>query len=175
MSIYLTFAKANEEADKVIIAILDKMSNDDREKNRKSYYGSLSNLLRHTAGGTCYFLSMFKETMAGNPEVLKTLALLDKVKLPEEKKLDEAGWKKLCAAVKTIDKVYVSFAEALGDNDFSAPVKVSWYKGKPAEVPLSFMLGQLVSHGAHHRGQISQILDTLKIDNDYSGLNVKFL
>jgi uncharacterized damage-inducible protein DinB len=37
------------------------------------------------------------------------------------------------------------------------------------------MLQQIVVHGTHHRGQISQILDSLKIDNDYSGINVRFL
>jgi uncharacterized damage-inducible protein DinB len=54
-------------------------------------------------------------------------------------------------------------------------VKLDWYKGKPATVPLSVMLQQLVTHNLHHRGQISQILDSLKIDNDYSGINIKFL
>jgi uncharacterized damage-inducible protein DinB len=37
------------------------------------------------------------------------------------------------------------------------------------------MLHNLGAHGTHHRGQISQILDELKIDNDYSGINVRFL
>jgi uncharacterized damage-inducible protein DinB len=37
------------------------------------------------------------------------------------------------------------------------------------------MLYNLTAHGTHHRGQISQILDELKIDNDYSGINVQFL
>jgi uncharacterized damage-inducible protein DinB len=37
------------------------------------------------------------------------------------------------------------------------------------------MLHNLSAHGTHHRGQISQILDELKIDNDYSGLNVQFV
>jgi len=95
--------------------------------------------------------------------------------LSEEKKLDYAGWKKLIADFKAIDKAYIDFAAALSDEDLTAPVKIDWYKGKPAEVPLHFMLQQLVSHGIHHRGQISQILDSLKIDNDYSGINVKFL
>jgi uncharacterized damage-inducible protein DinB len=40
---------------------------------------------------------------------------------------------------------------------------------------LSFMISQLVVHGTHHRGQISQILDELKIDSDFSGINAAFL
>jgi uncharacterized damage-inducible protein DinB len=54
-------------------------------------------------------------------------------------------------------------------------VECPFYKGKPATVPMHFMLQNITAHGLHHRGQISQILDSLKIDNDYSGINVKFL
>jgi uncharacterized damage-inducible protein DinB len=37
------------------------------------------------------------------------------------------------------------------------------------------MLSQILTHGTHHRGQLSQVLDELKIDNNYSGINVAFL
>ena len=173
--IFLTFARANEESDKAVISILDKMSNEDRDKNRKSYYGSLSDLTRHVLGGTYYFLGLFRDSVADNVKAQKALNSLAKVNIPEEKKLGEEGWKKLCAEFKVVDKVYIDLVSALEDEDFSAPVKIDWFKGKPGEVPLSFMLQQLISHGIHHRGQISQVLDSLKIDNDYSGINVKFL
>ena len=172
---FLSFARANEESDKAVISILDKMSNEDREKNRKSYYGSLSGLARHVLGGTFYFLGLLKDSVANNAKALKTLDSLAKVKILEDKKLSEEAWKKVCADFKIVDKAYIDFVSALEDEDFSAQVKIDWFKGKPAEVPLSFMLQQLISHGTHHRGQISQVLDTLKIDNDYSGINVKFL
>jgi uncharacterized damage-inducible protein DinB len=42
-------------------------------------------------------------------------------------------------------------------------------------VPAFFLLNNLVAHGTHHRGQVSQILDELKIENDYSDVNVTFL
>jgi uncharacterized damage-inducible protein DinB len=174
----VTFAKYNEEADKAIVTILDKLSNDDREKNRKSYYGSLSSLLRHTLGGTFFFLSTFKEATANNAAAQKALAPLAKagfIELIEAKKLTDDQWKKIAAGVKITDKAYVGFVSALTDKDLEAPIKLDWYGGKPASVPLYFMLQQLTAHGTHHRGQISQILDSLKIDNDYSGISVKFL
>jgi uncharacterized damage-inducible protein DinB len=173
--VFLAFAKANEEADKAILAILNKMSNEDREKNRKSYYGSLSNLVVHVIGGTFYFMSLFTDVAAKNPVALKALAPLAKLEFPKEKKLTEDGWKKAASCFKVVDKAYVDFVAALTEEDFSLPVKLDWYKGKPATVPLYFMLQQLTAHGTHHRGQISQILDSLKIENDYSGISVKFL
>jgi uncharacterized damage-inducible protein DinB len=172
--IFLAFAKHNEEANKSIAGILDKLSNDDREKDRKSYYKSLSGLYRHNIGGTAYFLSMFMGAVSGNADAQKAIAPL--AKLHElEGKLTEDSWKKAVSFSKIADKALVDFINALKDKDFEAPVKIEWYKGKPPSVPLWFMLQQLTSHNIHHRGQISQILDSLKIDNDYSGLNVKFL
>ncbi|GHU64175.1 diguanylate cyclase [Spirochaetia bacterium] len=173
--LFVTFAKYNEEADKAIVTILDKLSNDDREKNRKSYFGSLSGLIRHNFGGTCFFLGMFKEATAKNAAAQKALAPLAKVEIIEAKKITEDQWKKVAAGIKIADKAYVDFVSALTDKDLEAPIKLDWYGGKPAAVPLSFMLQQIVAHNTHHRGQLSQILDSLKIDNDYSGINVKFL
>jgi uncharacterized damage-inducible protein DinB len=66
-------------------------------------------------------------------------------------------------------------AQVLTEQDFSRPIKLDWYGGNPESVPLSFMLSQLVLHNTHHRGQISQILDALKIDNDYSGIGIELL
>ena len=172
--ICLAFAKYNEEANKAIAGILGKLSNEDREKNRKSYYGSLSGLYQHLVGGTCYFLSLYKNAVSGNAEAVKALDSLAKVERFKGK-LSEVQWKKLVSGAKIADKAYVDFVAALKDSDFAAQVKIDWYKGKPPSVPLWFMLQQLTAHNTHHRGQISQILDSLKIDNDYSGINVKFL
>jgi uncharacterized damage-inducible protein DinB len=172
--VFLAFAKHNEEANKAIAGILGKFSNEDREKNRKSYYGSLSGLYSHNVGATCYFLSLFKDAVSGNAEAAKALAPLAKIE-ELKGKLSEDQWKKLVSFGKIADKALVDFVATLKDSDFEAQVKIEWYKGKPPSVPLRFMLQQLISHNTHHRGQISQILDSLKIDNDYSGINIKFL
>ena len=172
--VFLSFAKYNEEANRTITGILNKLSNDDREKDRKSYYKSLSGLYRHILGGTAYFSSLFGETVKDNAEALKALVPLVKIENLTGK-LTETQWKKAVAYSKIADKALVDFIGALRDKDFEAPVKIDWYRGKPPSVPLWFMLEQHAAHNTHHRGQISQILDSLKIDNDYSGINVKFL
>jgi uncharacterized damage-inducible protein DinB len=170
----LLLAKYNREANKTIYSILDKMSNEDREKERGSYYGSLSGLLRHIIGGTGFFMEMFKQTLPDNGAVQKLLAAPGGANLPKDK-LSEAQWKDLGAALEKFDNLLVEFTGVLGEGDLEAPVKINWYGGNPASVPLCFMLHNLSAHGTHHRGQISQILDELKIDNDYSGINVQFL
>ncbi|GHV15126.1 diguanylate cyclase [Spirochaetia bacterium] len=173
--IFLTFAKYNESANKAVVTILNTLSNDDREKSRKSYFGSLSGLVRHILEGQVYILGMFKDAVAGNAAAAKALASLAKIEIPEAKKLTEEQWQAVTAGLKAADKAYINFAEALEEKDFNAPVAVEWYKGKPPAVPLYFMLQSFASHGTHHRGQVSQILDSLNIDNDWSGIKPAFL
>jgi uncharacterized damage-inducible protein DinB len=174
--IFLMFARYNQKANQTMVSIVDKLSNDEREKARGSYYGSLSGLLRHTLNVTPFFLNMFKDAVAKNTGALKAIAALDSLAaLPEKDPLTEAQWKQLKTNFQTADEAYVQFITALNDADLQAPVKTDWYGGNPASVPLSFRLSQFVAHNTHHRGQVSQILDELKIDNDYSGIGVEFL
>jgi uncharacterized damage-inducible protein DinB len=169
------FAKYNQAGNKAIFGLLDKMGNDEREKDRGSYYGSLSNLFRHIAGGTRFFLGMYKTALSGNAAAVKAISEIESFpKLPEGA-LTPAQWKELESTMNAVDAAYIAMAEALSESDLALPVQVKWYGGNPDTVPLSFMLSQLVVHNTHHRGQISQILDSLKIDNDYSGINVTFI
>jgi uncharacterized damage-inducible protein DinB len=169
------YAKYNQAGNKAIFGLLDKMNNDEREKDRGSFYGSLSGLFRHIAGGTRFFLGMYKTALSGNAAAVKALSEIEALpKLPEGA-ISEAQWKEIEPTINAVDTAYIAMTEALKESDFGLPVQVKWYGGNPDSVPLSFMLSQLVVHNTHHRGQISQILDSLKIDNDYSGINVAFI
>jgi len=171
---FLAYAKQNQEANKTIAGIIEKLSDDDREKDRKSYYKSLSGLFCHNTGATVYFINMMKDAVSDNAAVQKAVKPL--LKYQELKgKLSSEQWKQAVSFSAVADKALVDFVNALEDKDFEAPVKVDWYKGKPPAAPLWFMLEQQISHNLHHRGQMSQIFDSLKIENDYSGINIKFI
>jgi uncharacterized damage-inducible protein DinB len=169
------YAKYSQEGNKAVYDILSKLGNDEREKDRGSYFGSLSGIFRHIIGATYFFLGMFKAPLSGNAAALKALSALDGFSKTPEGILSEAQWKELGEKIDALDSVYTAVAAAISDADLKNQLKIDWYEGNPAEVPLSFMLSQLVVHNTHHRGQISQILDSLKIDNDYSGINVNFI
>ena len=171
----LMYAKYNQAGNKTIYGLLSAMSNEEREMDRGAYYGSLSGMVRHVLDGTVYFLNLYKDTLQKNAEAFKALSALATIAFPEEGKLSEVQWKELDAALETADAAYVNMAKALNAADALLPVKIDWYGGNPATVPLSFMLSQLVVHNIHHRGQISQILDSLKIENDYSGIDLGFM
>ncbi|MDR0759375.1 MAG: damage-inducible protein DinB [Treponema sp.] len=172
--IFLTFARYNREGNQTVVSMLNELTYEERDKDRGSFYKSLSGLLTHVLGGTVFFLRMFKTAVLHNVAAVQALASLEGIVIPDGK-LSEAQWKQLTADIAVADDAFVNFAAALTDADMKAPVKLEWYAGNPPSVPLSFMLQQLTVHGTHHRGQISQILDSLAIANDYSGINVEFL
>ncbi|MDR1400458.1 MAG: DinB family protein [Treponema sp.] len=162
--VFLTFAKYNRDADATVLSILDKLPNEEREKECGSYYHSLSGLVRHIIGGNRFFSGLFKEAITNNEAALKALAPLAAVNVPKDM-LDETQWQEVVKACELTDAALVSFVEALSHEDFKVMVKVLWGSSS-----LALMLQKLIVHEIHHRGQISQILDELKIDNDYSGI-----
>jgi uncharacterized damage-inducible protein DinB len=166
------FAEYNKATNQKVFALLDKLSSDEREKERGSYYKSLSGLFMHVAGVMKFFLGMYQGALSGKPAALKIIADALSVDLPDGK-LSDAQWKGLPASIAKLDGALVDLISVLDEKDFSLPVK--WFTGNPATVPLSFMLHQLTAHNTHHRGQISQILDELKIDHNYSGIDIAFL
>lgn len=172
--IFLTYAKYNKESDKAVLSILTRLSLEDLEKDRGSYYGSLSGLARHLLEGTLYLQGLLKTALSHNAAAMKVLASLEGIAVPKDK-LTEDQWKGVVAAFEVVDDVFIRLVSSLTDTDFTVPVKVPWYGGKPDTVPLFFMLQNVLVHGIHHRGQISQVLDELKIDNDYSAIKVQLL
>jgi uncharacterized damage-inducible protein DinB len=167
----IMFAKYNQAANATVLELLNNLSNDEREKERGSYYKSLSGLARHIGEASIFFCGIYKAALA-NAAAIKALAPLDTVQFPEGN-LSEAQWKQVAGNIATIDKAIVDFCSALTEADHSAQVK--WFTGNPPTVPLSFMLNNLAVHNTHHRGQVSQILDELKVEHNFSGISPAFL
>ncbi|MDR0568971.1 MAG: DUF664 domain-containing protein [Spirochaetaceae bacterium] len=173
-NIFLTYAKYCKDADHAVLHLLNGLSNEDREKERGSYYKSLSGLARHLLNGTLYFQSLFKPALTDNPQAVKALEPLEGITVPQET-LTQAQWTALVPVFETADNTVIALVSSLTEEDFKVPVRVPWYNGKPDAVPVSFLLQSLVIHGAHHRGQISQVLDELKIEHNFSPIKIDFL
>jgi uncharacterized damage-inducible protein DinB len=164
----LMYARYTERVDAKMIAFLDKLSAEEREKDRKSYYGSLSGLARHVLDGATYFHGLFRASM---PSAAKALEPTLGMKVPEGR-LDAKGWESAKASLAAADRATIALLESLSDQELASPVAVDWYGGKPPSVPFHFLAHQLVVHGLHHRGQVSQILDEMGVEHDYSGIDL---
>ncbi|MDR1867572.1 MAG: damage-inducible protein DinB [Treponema sp.] len=166
------FAKQGRAANQTVVDILAKLSVEEREKERGSYYHSLSGLVVHIVSALKFFQTLFKEPLASHEKASAALNILENLSIPQETGTAEQ-WKQLGEAILVADNALVTLIESLSDEDLKRAVP--WFKGNPATVPLSYLVESLLLHGTHHRGQISQILDELKIDNDYSGISTEFL
>jgi uncharacterized damage-inducible protein DinB len=149
-ALLLMYARHTKQTDASVLALLDGLSNEAREEDRKSYYKSLSGLARHILDSAIYFHGLFRASLGDGIKALK----------PVEGLVDQA----------TIDLV-----QAQGEAGCAQPIALDWYDGKPATVPFYFLAHQLFEHGTHHRGQISQILDEMGLEHDFSGIALECL
>jgi uncharacterized damage-inducible protein DinB len=172
---FIYFAKANADSNAAVISLLNNCTNDDREKARGSYYKNLSGLFRHIFGGTYFLLSLLKDAVSQNKAASTALSNLLALPMMSEGALTESQWKDTVKMMQAADKAYIELAEALGESDFSLMAETPIFTGKPDKYPAAFILQQLTLHNTHHRGQISQILDEMKIDHNYSGINAAVL
>jgi Uncharacterized protein conserved in bacteria len=166
------YARHNQRANASVIALLDGLTAKARNESCGSYYKTLSGLMSHVAGGTCYFHGMFR---AAIPSAAKALKATEGLSCPEGAKLTAAQWAELKSACAVADKTTIDFIQAASEADLKTPIKIDWYGGKPDAVPACFLLHNFFVHGTHHRGQISQVLDSMGIEHDFSGLDVEFL
>ncbi len=167
----LRYARYAQKANKSVMALLDTLSPAAREAGRKSYYGNLGALFRHLIEGTAYMHGLIRASQSafsGHLPVLEGFKELDEA-------YGDAQWNGITKYCEKADQATVDFVAFLAEKDFTLPVKLDWYDGKPESVPLYFILDQMTMHGTHHRGQISQILDELGIEHDFSGIDVEFL
>ncbi len=170
--ILLMYAKYTKRANESALALLDGLSLEARDADRKSWYGSLSGLASHEAGCALFFLKMFR---AASPSAAAAIRGIDGLALPEKKALTGEEWSELRRVCAIADQATIDFIESSSEAELSQPLKIDWYGGKPDTVPLCFLLHQSFVHGIHHRGQLSQILDEMGIKHDFSGIDVEFL
>jgi uncharacterized damage-inducible protein DinB len=165
------YARYGERADSSIVALYENLSMESRNADRGAYYGSLHGVLGHVLGGTLYFHSLFRASHPGAFPASERIATLSS----SEGTLDDAGWERMKRSLVEADRATIELISAQNDLSLSLPIKLDWYGGKPSEVPLHFLLNQLTVHGIHHRGHISQILDEMKVEHDFSGIDLAFL
>jgi uncharacterized damage-inducible protein DinB len=168
------YARYIRQTNAAVVSLLNGLSVQEREKDRGSYYKSLSGLARHILGGELYFYSLFIPALPAKSKARKALEAAKGITVAD-KKLSAAGWSALAEQFAAADAALVNFADSLEEGELELPVKLGWYGGKPDAVPLCFLFNQLVMHVVHHQGQISQIFDEMKIEHDFSAIDVKFL
>lgn len=165
------YARYTQQANAQVFHLLDQLSPEKRNADRKSYYKSLAGLTQHNIGSILFFHGMIRPAFPEN----KALASTASLQMPEGDLLNSARWEQLKDVASKADQATVELLEGLNEQDLNRQLPIDWYGGNPATVPLHYILNIATVHGVHHRGQISQILDEMGITNDFSGIDVGLL
>jgi len=162
----LMYARYCARADQSVTSLLNNLKDEELFCSRGSYYQSLFGLYAHLLGGVLYFSSLCRASLIPGlefPEVIWSE--------PKEPGRRE-DFTRAADALTRADAAVIDFVSQV--QDFTIPVSLTWYEDRKT-VPLHFMLNQLIMHSTHHRGQISQILDELNVEHDFSGIDIDFL
>jgi uncharacterized damage-inducible protein DinB len=169
-SLLLMYAHYSRRADESVGELFKSLDMKKLNEKGKAFCGSLIDLYRHIASGVTYFQGMIRASI---PQAVHTLPESPEPKLGEGP-LKAEELKILIAALSKANQAFVDFIAALPQADFSLPVNLDWYPDRKS-VPLHFILNQLFVHGIHHRGQISQLLDELQVEHDFSGIDLEYM
>jgi uncharacterized damage-inducible protein DinB len=155
----------NKKANSAVSNILDKMADADRKKDRRAFVQSLHGLLDHIAEGEIYFQkqlqSHFRESKALQHDFIAVETQYNKINFRE--------WPELKEAIMVLDQAFLSLIKEMEEQEIDKIISVDSFEGKK-DTSIGLFLLQAQNHATHHRGQISQILDELGIQNDYSGI-----
>jgi uncharacterized damage-inducible protein DinB len=168
------YARYIQTTDETVLDLVGRLSVEDREKERGSYYKSLSGLARHILFGSVFFHGLFRAALPAGSKAIAALEPAKDIKVSDGP-LDAAGWTAFVKTFALADAATVKFTDALDEAQLELPVAVPFYGGNPATIPLYFLFDQLLVHTVHHQGQISQILDELKVEHNFTSIPVGLL
>lgn len=165
----LLLTKYHRDSDNEVIRIFDKISEEERRVDRKSFAVSLHGILDHIMEATLYFQ---KQIYSSFP----TLSCLFHKYIAFETvygKINFYDFEELKKVINTLDAALIEIVRQLSEEDLNKQITVKSFDGESIQT-VNFIIFQCINHSTHHRGQISQILDEMKVDNDYSGIHLNY-
>ena len=165
----LLLSKYNCFTDNEVIKLLNQMDDIERLKDRKSFVASLHGLLDHIFEATLYFQKQIKNSFFSLDCLNHKFISFETV----YKKINLINFKELSEAITIIDNAFIDFLTAVTEEELNKLIPVISFDGVDNQF-VWFILIQCFTHETHHRGEISQILDEMGIENDYSGIKQKY-
>ncbi len=160
-------ARYNRVANESLIDHIASLPPSEMSKPRGSYFGSIQGLLDHVIMCDINWLRRFRILFAAD-EALNRPRLAPpgsdwtnyEFPLFEEFRRERAA----------VDAIFVDWIAAADTARFGEVLAYSDSHGQSQRYYLREALDHVFNHQTHHRGQISQILDELGIQHDYSNL-----
>jgi uncharacterized damage-inducible protein DinB len=160
-------ARYNRAANEALVGLLDKLSPAELAKPRGSYFGSIQGILDHVIMCDINWLRRFRELFPEDEPLRRP-------------RLSPPGhawtvfefpvFAEFKAERAKVDSILVDFAAAADSSRFGEVLAYSDSHGIARRYYFRDALDHVFNHQTHHRGQISQILDELGVEHDFSNL-----
>lgn len=162
----IAMAKYNRQANEAMCVILKSADKEKIGKDCGTFYHSALGALGHIAAAEAVWLKRFASFGAYAPlEKSKTLGMeMDAIKARIAVDLSEAA-----SLLDELDVVLLEYVEALSDAELSKTVQYKNTRGDVFEKAYWQTILHALTHGIHHRGEVSAMLDIQGIKNDFSG------
>jgi len=168
MKEYLSLlADYNAYVNRELYEIVAKIPESDRMKEVGSFHKSIFGVLSHVYVSDVGWLRRFKENVA----VYKALAIPELEGPPHQWGVPmHKDFESLRAKRPALDGVIKQFVAEIPDADLPKVFTYANFRGAQRTLAFWQALVHFFNHQTHHRGAVSEILDEMKITNDYSGL-----
>jgi uncharacterized damage-inducible protein DinB len=161
---YLYYAKCNTKITTDMLNIL-KANRDAFSYKSNGYYDSIGSILDHMYISNLNWINDFCkviETRAKNE--------INQIEIPEYGKMVFGSIEEASTGIIRTVELTEELCDDLCDEDFEKIMIKKRRNGQIVEKKVWKALFHYFNHQTHHRGQISQVLDELKIENDYSNM-----
>ena len=159
------YARCNREINREMTGIIEEAPADAFNAPVDGYFKSAGEILEHIYVADHHMLLIvkgLKELPVFRDNVFTETIEFNRHYFPSIKELKTRRFH--------LDALLIKMIDELADADLSLPLTLTNRKGETEQKPLWRLLVHLFNHQANLRGQVSQILDQLKIKNDNSGM-----
>jgi len=159
------WAKYNLATDEKLSALLAQLGPAAYLQERNTYFKSLAALHLHYVQTYKFYQGLIRKN-SGDKFFVSPLT-------EESYEIHARSLEETSLAAVAYDKLYLSFSETVQEADLRGPkTERIMRNGKTYLLSISDILTQYQNHTAHHRGQLSQILDELGVEHDIGGVLV---
>ena len=160
-------ARYSRHANLQLFDILKSLPEKSLSEPRGSYFDNLLGLLNHLLVADLGWLSAYRDSLP-QLESLKNPAL--DVEHPGWGKILHHDLASLIAHQEKMDQIFIDLTEEVSTEEFEGNITLKRSNGESREFPFGKVLMHLLNHHTHHRGAITQILDEMDVENDFSNL-----
>ena len=164
IEIYVYYSRCNNLITNAMLDIIEKNPESYSYKT-KGYYDSISSVINHLYISSLHWLNDFSVVI--NTNIKKEIA---EIKLPEYGSFPLLNIKD--ARLELLKTTHMSeiLCNEIEESDLSKVMTKKRKNGQIIEKGVWKALIHFFNHQTHHRGQVSEVLDEMKIENDYSNM-----